>query len=246
MKKNLLFILIAIVAIAFKADKKVNIWMIGDSTMAWKKPERSPESGWGVELSHFFNGEVSVHNHAASGRSSKSFVAEKRWKAVLDSIQPGDYVIIQFGHNDEKPDSTLHTDAQTTFKQYLTKFITETRSKNAIPIICSSIVRRNFSNTGELVNTHGDYIAAAREAAMASKAIYIDMEAKTRKLVTELGPEQSKTLYNFCKPGQYRTWPKGTSDSTHLNNDGARVVAGLFAAGVQEQKLDLARFIIKQ
>jgi Lysophospholipase L1 and related esterases len=214
-------------------DRKVTIWMIGDSTMALKKKERNPESGWGVEFKLFVNENVIVNNRAASGRSSKSFVVEKRWKAVLDSIQPGDYVIIQFGHNDEKKDSLLHTDAKTTYKQFLKKFIDETRSKAANPIICSSIVRRHFDGNGKLLDTHGDYIRASREIASETNTSFIDIEAFSRQLVSKLGSERSKTLY---------TMRKGVLDSTHLNHEGARQIAALFVNSVKKQKLSLATF----
>ena len=93
---------------SFSGKKKVNIWMIGDSTMAQKKPERAPESGWGEAMKQLVTDKALVHNHAASGRSSRSFIAQKRWENVLDSVQKGDFVIIQFGHNDEKSDTLLY------------------------------------------------------------------------------------------------------------------------------------------
>lgn len=241
MKKILFFSFTFLAVLAFRKENKINIWLIGDSTMAAKKPERDPESGWGVELGKLFKDNVVVHNHAASGRSSKSFVREKRWQVVLDSIQNGDYVVIQFGHNDEKPDSLLHTDPFTTYKEHLKKFVDETRLKGGIPIIGSSIVRRHFNGEGELVNTHGDYIEAARQMAKETKTIFIDMEAKTRKMVTELGPEKSKSLYVFCSPGECPRRKRGVQDSTHLNHYGSQQVALLFVAGLKEQKIQLGK-----
>jgi len=242
MKRLILFSFLLVALMAFRAKKKINIWLIGDSTMAWKKPQNEPESGWGEGLKHFINGRATVHNHAASGRSSKSFVDEKRWQAVLDSIQPGDYVVIQFGHNDEKPAASLHTDPFTTYKEYLKKFVDETRAKKGIPIICSSIIRRHFDSAGNLKNTHGDYIEASRQVAAEANANFIDMEAKSRKLVTEMGPEKSKSLFLFCKPGEYPTRPDGVQDSTHLNHHGSRQIAALFVEGLKEQKIKLKKF----
>jgi lysophospholipase L1-like esterase len=242
MKKFIFSSFLLIAVMAFAPKKKVNVWLIGDSTMAWKKPENDPESGWGEGLKLFFYNNAIVHNHAASGRSTKSFVSEKRWQAVLDSIQPGDYVVIQFGHNDEKPDTVLHTDPFTTYQQYLKKFVDETRSKKSIPIICSSIVRRHFDGEGNLKNTHSDYIRASAELAKETKTLFIDMEAKSRKMVTDLGPEKSKSLFVFCNPGECPKWPKGAQDSTHLNHYGARKIAALFVEGLKEQKIKLAKF----
>jgi lysophospholipase L1-like esterase len=235
--------LIMISLLSFKIPEKVNIWIIGDSTAANKKPEAAPETGWGMVLQEFFNERVKVHNHAVNGRSSKSFLSEGRWKNVRDSLQKNDYVIIQFGHNDEKPDSLRHTEPFSTYKKTLKLYIDEARSKGAIPIICSPIVRRHFDQAGNLKDTHGDYIKAALEIADETGAIYIDMEAKTRKLVTESGPEKSKSLFLFCKPGEYVNRPNGVQDSTHLNNFGAHQVAGLFVEGVKELKLPLVRFL---
>jgi lysophospholipase L1-like esterase len=231
------FFLITMAILSFKGPEKVNIWMIGDSTMAEKKPDAAPETGWGMDLQQFFNDGVKVHNHAVNGRSSKSFLSEGRWKSVYDSLKKGDYVIIQFGHNDEKPDSARHTDPFTSYKKILKLYIDEARSREAIPVICSSIVRRHFDAEGNLINSHGDYIKAAREIADETATPFIDMEAKTRKLVTDLGPEKSKLLFLFCKPGEYANRPEGVQDSTHLNRFGAHQVAGLFVDGLKEQKL---------
>jgi lysophospholipase L1-like esterase len=226
----LALLIIAGISSSFKGADKVNIWLIGDSTMAAKKAERKPESGWGVALSDYVTEKAQVHNHAASGRSTKSFVDEGRWKIVKDSINKGDYVVIQFGHNDEKTEPKLHTDAQTSFKDNLRNFVNETRAKGGIPIICSSIVRRHFDDKGNLVDSHGEYIEAAEEVAKETKTVYVDMEKETRQLVIKLGPEKSKELFNY-----------GKKDDTHLNHYGAGIVAGLFVQEVKYQHLKLAK-----
>jgi lysophospholipase L1-like esterase len=231
--------IILVLIFSFKDPEKVNIWMIGDSTMANKKPEFVPETGWGMVLQQFFNDRIKVHNHAVNGRSSKSFLSEGRWKSVYDSLKKGDYVIIQFGHNDEKSDSVRHTDPFTTYKQILKLYIDEARSKEAIPVVCSPIVRRHFDNEGNLKDTHGDYIRAAHEIADETNTPFVDMEAKTRILVTELGREKSKSLFLYCTPGEYLTRPKGVQDSTHLNSYGAHRVASLFVDGLKELKLSV-------
>ncbi|MFT3753294.1 MAG: rhamnogalacturonan acetylesterase [Paludibacter sp.] len=241
-KIALIMMMITVLTISsFKSsDKVVNVWMIGDSTMANKKPGAAPETGWGMVMNEFVKKNVVVHNHAMNGRSSKSFVDEGRWKTVLDSIQPGDYVIIEFGHNDEKPAEKLHTDANSTYKEFLKKYVDETRAKGGNPVICSSIVRRHFDGNGNLNDTHGDYIKAARELAADTQTPFVDMEARSRKLVAKLGPEKSKSLYLFCKPGEYPNRKNGVQDSTHLNANGARQIAGLFVQDVKKQKMPLA------
>jgi len=230
---SILFI-ISLVTFSFVKPKQTNIWLIGDSTMAAKKPERLPESGWGVALAEFVTHKAVVHNHAASGRSTLSFISEGRWKSVADSLQKGDYVIIQFGHNDEKADAKLHTEPFGSFKTNLKKFIDESREKGANPIICSSIVRRHFDGKGNLIDTHGDYIKAAMEIAMETKTPYINMEAATRKLVSEMGPDKSKEIFTFTNRKQ---------DSTHVNVKGASVIAKLFVNEAKAESLSIAKLL---
>ena len=141
---NRYLLLLTICLVGFQPKQSVNIFMIGDSTMANKLTAKEPERGWGQMFPLFFSEEVKIHNHAQNGRSTKSFIGEGRWKVVLDSLKPGDYVIIQFGHNDQKEDSTRHTDPFKTFRANLEKYINETRAKGAFPILCTSIVRRKF------------------------------------------------------------------------------------------------------
>ena len=125
--------------------KQVTVFMIGDSTMANKSYDNSkPERGWGMALQGFFTDNVVVDNHAVNGRSSKTFIDEGRWQVVLDKIKPGDYVIIQFGHNDEKPQADRHTDPGSTFDANLRRFVEETRARGGHPILMNSVVRRNF------------------------------------------------------------------------------------------------------
>ena len=231
--QKIIVVFLSIFFLSFIAPpKNVTIWMIGDSTMASKKPERKPESGWGVEFAQFVKNGVVVINKAASGRSTKSFITEKRWKTVLDSIQPGDFVIIQFGHNDQRKDSLVYADANTTYKELLKKYIKETREKGGKPVICTPVVRRHFDGNGNLLDTHGDYLKVVRTVARETKTPLVDMEALTRKLVTDLGTEKSKDLFTMRKNGL---------DSTHLCHAGAREVALLFVNDAKKQKLSIAK-----
>lgn len=134
------------VVCAFQADHVTTIFIIGDSTAAQKDLSTgSPERGWGMALQCYFDSTfVRVDNHAVNGRSSKSFINEKRWDKVLSLLKPGDYVIIQFGHNDEKPKADRHTDPGSTFDYNLAKFVRETREKGGIPILMNAVVRRNW------------------------------------------------------------------------------------------------------
>ena len=152
LKIRLLFALCAILLFsAFITEKKdvITIFMIGDSTMANKSlKDGNLERGWGQMLPCFLTEDVAVDNHAMNGRSSLSFINEGRWDAVLAKLKKGDYVFIQFGHNDEKASEKLHTDPGTTFDDNLRRFVRETREKGAYPVLFNSIVRRNFPPEG--------------------------------------------------------------------------------------------------
>jgi lysophospholipase L1-like esterase len=218
----------------------IHIFMIGDSTMADKDPKAEPERGWGQALQVLFDDAVRVSNHAVNGRSSKSFIDEGRWRTVLNSLQSGDYVIIQFGHNDQKPDEARHTDPHTTYKSNLEKFVADTRAKGAIPILCTSIVRRTFDENRGLVDTHGEYPETVRRVAKEFKVPLLDLQLKTRNLVSELGSEKSKALYLYATPGAYPNRSGGVQDDTHLNPEGAAAVARMAVEEMKALKVPLA------
>jgi lysophospholipase L1-like esterase len=239
--KQLLFIMIFAPFIFCSQLQKtpIHIFMIGDSTMADKDPKAEPERGWGQALQACFDDTAKVSNHAVNGRSSKSFLDEGRWQTVLNSLQSRDYVIIQFGHNDEKPDAARHTNPYTTYKSNLEKYVTDTRAKGAFPILCTPIVRRKFDEKGVLVDTHGEYPDAVRQAAKDLKVHLLDLQLKTKTLVSELGPDKSKSLFLHAPPGAYANRPDGVQDDTHLNPEGAAAVARMAVEEMKALKLPL-------
>jgi DNA sulfur modification protein DndE len=243
MIKNFVLASVFILSLFESSQRPVHVFMIGDSTMANKEIKAEPERGWGQMLTQFFGSGVLICNHAQNGRSSKSFIDEGRWKNVMDSLQTGDYVIIQFGHNDSKADSAKHTDPRTSYRANLIRFITETRSKGATPILCTSIVRRKFDDKGQLTDTHGEYPVVTREIAKEFNVPLIDLQKKTEKLVSELGPEKSITLFVYTLPGEYPNRPTGTKDDTHLNKEGSTKVAALAVDGMKEINLPLVKFL---
>ncbi len=156
------FLIVLMIFSSFKNEdskKQIRIYTIGDSTMADKiKPDENPERGWCQLLPQFLNENVEVKNHAVNGRSTRSFIDEKKWDAVYHQLKKGDYVFIQFGHNDQKKnDPERYTNPTTAYRNNLIKFIKETREKGAIPVLFTSIVRRNFNEEGTLVDTHYMY-----------------------------------------------------------------------------------------
>lgn len=202
----------------------MTIYAIGDSTMADKKPDVYPETGWCQVLGSYFDGTVTVDNHARNGRSSKSFIDEGRWQVVLDSLKSGDFVFIQFGHNDQKQyDSTRYTTPFGTYTANLEKFVTESRSQGATPILFTSIVRRKFYEDGLLVDTHGDYPAAVRSVAERMEVQWIDLQKITEEWVSSMGDEPSKEMFLWTAPSE--KYPEGRKDDTHLSDKGAHQVA---------------------
>lgn len=252
---------------AFRADKPViTIFMIGDSTMANKKMDGgNPERGWGMVLPGFFSEDIRVDNHAANGRSSKSFISEGRWEKVISRVKKGDYVFIQFGHNDEKADSTRHTDPGSTFDEILRRYVNEARAKGGIPVLFNSIVRRNFVQPADvsiakdvrrtpgekelpkegtvLFDTHGAYLDSPRNVAKELGVVFIDMNKITHDLVEGLGPVESKKLFMFVAPNQIPAFPKGREDNTHLNVYGARTIAGLAVDAISAEIPELAKYV---
>jgi lysophospholipase L1-like esterase len=220
----------------------IRIFTIGDSTMANKKPEVYPETGWGQVLQNYFDKTVTIKNHAVNGRSTKSFIDEGRWKVILDSLKKDDYVFIQFGHNDQKiNDSTRYASPFGTYSENLEKFISETREKGAAPVLFTSIVRRKFDENGKLTDTHGDYPVAVRQVAEKMNVPLIDLQKLTEDWVNYLGDEPSKKMFLWTVPDD--RFLEGRKDDTHLSEKGATEVARLVVEECKKKKLSIAKYI---
>lgn len=237
-----LFLLLA--STGYKSPAKISIWLIGDSTLSIKERSAYPETGWGMPFVYFFDSTVVVQNHAKNGRSTGSFIKEGLWTPVQEQLKPGDYVFIQFGHNDEVPTKKSYT-TPTEFQANLLKYINESRSKKAIPVLITPVSRRSFDQTGKLQDTHLLYAQLVRDVAAAQKVPLIDLNQTSQLLLQQMGVEGSKYLYNHLTPGEHPNFPKGIEDNTHFNELGARKMAELVLAGIQSLKLDLADRIVK-
>lgn len=227
-------------------NHSIRIYLIGDSTMADKPLEGNPERGWGQMFHEFFSGYVEIKNYAVNGRSTKSFIDEGRWQTVFDSLKAGDYLFIQFGHNDEKKnDATRYAAPDGAYKDNLEKFVNESRSRGAIPILLTPIVRRRFDDQGKFYDTHGDYPDAARDVAARLKVPLIDMHKLSQKLIVEKGEEDSKEIYLWIKPGEFSRFPEGKEDNTHFSETGARLMAELAANALRNMDLPLKKSLKK-
>ena len=207
----------------------VTVYLVGDSTMADKPDaEHNPERGWGQALPTFAAPGVAIKNHAVNGRSTRSFIAEGRWEAVRSQLHRGDFVFIQFGHNDQKnEDSTRYTAPFTAYRRNLERFVLETRAAGARPVLFTSIVRRQWNAQGVLEDTHGLYSLAVRHVARALSAPLVDLQLLTEDMVLGAGVEGSKQLYVWTRDGEFPAFPLARSDNTHLSANGAREVAAL-------------------
>jgi lysophospholipase L1-like esterase len=221
------------------------IFLIGDSTMANKPliPE-NPERGWGQMLPPYFKAGVRVENHAMNGRSSKSFRDEGRWQVVENLLKSGDWVIIQFGHNDEKEkDPTRYSAPLGSFKTNLMQYVLETRAHGAKPVLATPTARRKFDGNGKLVDTHGDYVRAAREVAAEQDVPLIDLNKRSDELLRREGPESSKKIYIWVTAEEYPNLPKGREDDTHFCAYGASRMCDLAVDEIKGSAPELARFL---
>jgi len=241
MKKLTTLLCIGLMAVLLTSgnNKHVKLFMIGDSTMADKTPvDGNPERGWGMVLPSYFNEDVVIENHARNGRSSGSFIHEGRWDFVMSRISKGDYVVIQFGHNDEVQTKKSYTTPED-FKANFQRMVNDVRSKGANPILCTSVARRKFDSiNGNLVDTHPVYPGIIRTVAAEMHVPLIDMQRKSEQVLCTYGPVNSTKLFMHIAPGVWKAVPDGRKDDTHFVEAGAMVMANCFVEGLKELKLE--------
>jgi lysophospholipase L1-like esterase len=227
------------------SSRKIVIHLIGDSTMCVRPGKPFPPSfGWGQVLDQYFEDDVVIRNHARSGRSTKSFIDEGFWAPVYDGLAAGDYLIIQFGRNDQKAKRPeLYADARGAYKEYLRRFVREARDKGAEPILATPLARRRFDLDGRFRDDMGDYPSAVRELAREEETPLLDLHRGTEALLTSLGPEASKALVWWVEPGIHASQPEGRQDNSHLSEAGARQVCRLAAAELRAENIPLARHL---
>jgi len=236
-------ILAPLVAPAAETPLPPHVFLAGDSTMA-DKPLDLPERGWGMALQQFFKAPAMVLNHAMNGRSTKSFIAEGRWDRLVMELRAGDFVIIQFGHNDEKIDKPgVGTDVTTEFPENLRRFVREVRAKNATPLLATPVARRKFDPTGRLTATHGAYPEAVRAVAKAETVPLLELERATSEWLQGVGDEPSKKFFMWIQPGQLARLPGGSRDDTHFVDAGAQHVAELAVAELKRTSTPLAQWL---
>lgn len=243
MKKTLYAAAILLLSFAYPAQKKITIFMAGDSTMAIKETKAYPETGWGMPFVYFWDSTVSVVNKAKNGRSTKTFISEGLWESIISNVQEGDYVFIQFGHNDESKEKKERYATPDTFRMNLTRFIRETREKKGIPVLFTPVSRRKFDTTGVALPTHAEYDEYVKQVAEKEQVIFIDLDTKSRELYQQTGKEPSKLLFMQLKPGEHPNYPDGREDNTHFTETGARLIAEIVLKEIREKIPELAGHI---
>jgi len=225
--------------------KNITIYMIGNSTMADKPfKDGNPEKGWGQIFPLYFNNGIEIKNHAVNGRSTKSFIDEGKWDSVVSKIRSGDYVIMEFGHNDaKKDDPKRYADANTDYKWNLEKIINEARQKGGIPVLATPIVRRRFDDKGVFYDVHGDYPKVVRELAQKMNVLLLDLHKKSEEYIIKLGEERSKEFYLHIDADEYNSLPNGLIDDTHLSPCGAFRICDFAADEIKLKIPQLAGYL---
>ena len=212
------------------------IYWAGDSTVQYNSILTYPQTGIGQVFHLFVKPKVRIENHAKNGRSTKSFLEEGRFSVICNRIEAGDFLFIQFGHNDEKKqDPARDTEPFSTFTANLETFVNAAREKQAIPVLISPVERRCFNEEGVLqAGEHASYVVAMKRAAEVFNVPMIDLCTMSRKKLAETGAEKTKEWYMHLPAGRYASHPEGLTDDTHLKYEGAVTYAGCIARGLKE------------
>lgn len=242
-------IVLAMIAVSFLSfalpeKRKIKIFLAGDSTMSIKETKAYPETGWGMPFAYFWDSSVTVVNRAKNGRSTKTFISEGLWKSIYDEAGEGDYVFIQFGHNDESKEKVERYTTPDEYKANLTRFVNEARSKKAIPILLTPVSRRKFKD-GKAIETHVEYTPLVIEVAKVLNVPLINLDAKSMELYQQFGEEGSKLLFLQLQPAEHPNYPEGKIDNTHFNELGARRIAQIVLNEIKILDLDLKDRIVK-
>jgi DNA sulfur modification protein DndE len=244
MKKMLLLVFVVSSLSFLVPGKRPTIFLVGDSTMANKLLEDNPERGWGQLFPKYVTDEVEIQNHAVNGRSTKSFINEHRWDTVMSRLKAGDYVMIQFGHNDQKlEDSTRSAPAHTLYKENLIRFVNDVRSKGATPVLITPVMRRKFDGAGKFVDQHGDYPGVVKEVAAAMNVLLIDLHKSSEALIIKEGVENSRRLFLNIPANHFKNYKGKEEDNTHFSEYGASSMASLVCQSIKDQNLPLAKYL---
>ena len=217
------------------------VYLAGDSTVV--DQDKEPWAAWGQMLPLFVTDKVSIANNAESGETIKSFLGERRWPKILTTLKPGDYVLIQFAHNDQKPGAGFVSIPE--YKDLMKKFIAEAAAKGATTILVTAMNRRNFDATGKINMTLGDYPQATRDVAADLHLGLIDLNAMSKTLFEAMGPDGTLKAFVHYPAGTFPGQDAELKDDTHFNAYGAYELARAIVQSIRDQHLPLAQYLRK-
>jgi len=233
-------------------DKNVQhtIYLASDSTVANWDPKYAPQAGWGMMLGKYFKDNIKVENNAIAGISSKTFITEGYFDKILQKIKPGDYLFIQFGHNDATPSRPeRYTDPNTTFKDYINQYIDQTREKGATPVLITPVARRTYNEkTGLFSHAYEDYSMAMKQIAQEKDVVLLDLSTRSKVYLETIGIENSKSIFLYVKPGESKGefYRNGIEDKTHFQEYGADQMAKLVIEEILLSPLPLKEYVIDE
>lgn len=224
------------------AKDVTTIFLCGDSTVV--DQDNEPWASWGQMFPWFFDEHIAIANYAESGERADTFMGAGRLRKILSVLKSGDYVFVEFGHNDQKIDSRPGNGAYYFFAQQLKTFIDLVRAKGGIPVLVSPTRRRQFDEQGKIMNSHLDYPEAMEWVAKREGVSFIDLQAMSGVLFEALGVEGSKNALVHYKAGSFPGMPADVADNTHFNPYGAFEIAKCVVGAIQSQGLPIAKHII--
>jgi len=224
-----------------KVENQVTVFLAGNSTVV--NGDSEPWASWGQMIPCFFKPGVAIANHAESGLTLGSFLGSNRLDKVISVMKPGDYLFIEFGHNDQK-DKGANDGAYKSYTERLKLYIARAKAKGGIPVIVTPTARRKFDANGKMENTLGDFPDAARKVAASENVALIDLNQLTTTLFNAMGEEPSKKAFVHYPANTYPGQDKALADNTHFNTYGAYEIARCIVEGIKSAKLPLAKFLI--
>ncbi len=221
------------------------VYLAGDSTVQTYATAQRPQAGWGQMIARYFDQGIQFSNHAMSGRSTRSFIEQGRLDAITSQLQPGDYLMIQFGHNDANSARADRYTPVPDYARYLKEYIDLAYEKDATPILVTPVSRREYDVTAkQFKRSFPEYVQAMKQVAVETNTLLIDLNASSAELYTTLGVEATQSTFLHTMPGQSPAFPNGIQDDTHFQEQGARQIAGLVASGIKQLDIPLAQHVL--
>ena len=220
---------------SFAANPQCTLRLAGDSTMQDVNPETNPEFGWGQVLPELVPDTTRIVNYAKGGQSTRTFIEEDRWQQLIDDTNPGDWVLIQFGHNDAAFDKQERYTAPVDYEANLRRFVVDARNKQAHPVLITPVARRHLDDEGKLKDVHGIYPSLVHKVAEDMEVPLIDLFESSSQHILELGNLESIKLFVHIGPGVHPCCPEGRIDNTHFTRRGALEIAGLVKQEVKDR-----------